>query len=92
MGHTGVKLMILLNFLLIIWTYKYVLGYNRSSYNYELYGISNHGGGSGGGHYWAYCKNNDGKWYKYNDNIVSNLTLERVVSPEAYCLFYKLKN
>ena len=71
---------------------KYVLGYNRTSYKYDLYGISNHGGGSGGGHYWAYCKNNDGKWYKYNDNIVSNLTLERVVSPEAYCLFYKLKN
>ena len=71
---------------------KYVLGYNRSSYNYELYGISNHGGGSGGGHYWAYCRNNDSKWYKYNDNIVSHLNPDKVVSPEAYCLFYKLKN
>ena len=49
-------------------------------------------GGSGGGHYWAYCRNNDSKWYKYNDNIVSHLNPDKVVSPEAYCLFYKLKN
>ena len=71
---------------------KYVMGYNRDSYKYELYAISNHGGGSGGGHYWAYAKNSDSNWYKFNDNVVSTLNVSKVVSPEAYCLFYRLKN
>jgi len=71
---------------------KYVMGYNKDSYKYELYSISNHGGGSGGGHYWAYAKNDDGNWYKYNDNVVSTLNSSKIVSSEAYCLFYRLKN
>ena len=70
---------------------KYVCGYNKSKYKYELYGVSNHGGGLGGGHYWAYCKNNDGNWYKFNDAVVSTLKKEKVVSNNAYCLFYKKK-
>ena len=68
---------------------KYVCGYNKSKYKYDLYAVSNHGGGLGGGHYWAYCKNNDNNWYKFNDAIVSTLKTERVVSKDAYCLFYK---
>ena len=70
---------------------KYVKGYNKDSYKYSLYGISNHGGGLGGGHYWSYIKNLDGNWYKFNDNLVSTIPLEKVVSPNAYCLFYKKK-
>ena len=50
---------------------KYICGYNKSTYKYDLYAVSNHGGGLGGGHYWAYCKNNDGNWYKFNDAVVS---------------------
>ena len=71
---------------------KYICGYNKSKYKYDLYGVSNHGGGLGGGHYWAYCKNNDGNWYKFNDAVVSTLKKEKVVSNEAYCLFYKRKD
>jgi len=71
---------------------KYIIGYGKDNYKYELYSISNHGGGSGGGHYWAYAKNDDGNWYKYNDNVVSTLNLAKIVSAEAYCLFYRLKN
>ena len=70
---------------------KYICGYNKSTYKYDLYAVSNHGGGLGGGHYWAYCKNNDGNWYKFNDAVVSTLKKEKIVSPEAYCLFYKKK-
>ena len=70
---------------------KYVSGYNKSKYVYDLYAVSNHGGGLGGGHYWAYCKNNDGNWYKFNDAVVSTLKSEKVVSNNAYCLFYKKK-
>ena len=35
---------------------------NDHSTEYELYAISNHYGGLGGGHYTAYAKN-DGKWF-----------------------------
>jgi len=68
---------------------KYVCGYNKSKYKYDLYAVSNHGGGLAGGHYWAYCKNNDGNWYKFNDAVVSTLKKDKVVSNNAYCLFYK---
>ena len=36
---------------------------------YDLYAISNHYGGLGGGHYTAYAKN-DSKWYQFNDSSV----------------------
>lgn len=38
---------------------------------YDLFGISNHSGGTGGGHYTAYCKNpKTGKWYDFDDSFV----------------------
>jgi ubiquitin carboxyl-terminal hydrolase 4/11/15 len=39
---------------------------------YDLYAISNHSGGMGGGHYTAYVKNfKNGKWYNMNDSSCS---------------------
>ncbi len=38
---------------------------------YELYAVSNHYGGLGGGHYTAFAKN-DGQWYEFDDSRVSN--------------------
>ena len=72
---------------------KYVSGYNKSTFKYDLVAVSNHMGGCSGGHYFAYCKNADLKWYKFDDNVVStSAELEkRIVSPMAYCLFYILK-
>lgn len=72
---------------------KYVSGYNKSTFKYDLVAVSNHMGGCSGGHYFAYCKNADSKWYKFDDNVVStSAELEkRIVSPMAYCLFYILK-
>jgi len=35
---------------------KYVKSKDGPSYVYDLYAISNHYGGLGGGHYTAYCK------------------------------------
>lgn len=70
---------------------KYVLGYNKNKYKYELYGVSNHMGGTNGGHYIAYIRNQDNNWYKFNDNTVTTLHNSKVVSPLAYCLFYRLK-
>ena len=36
---------------------------------YTLYGVSNHMGGTHGGHYTAFCKHPDStKWHCYNDS------------------------
>jgi ubiquitin C-terminal hydrolase len=71
---------------------KYVVGYKKSSYVYELYGVCNHSGGVLGGHYTSYVKNANGKWYHFNDTNVSEVGLvDSIISPKAYCLFYRKK-
>jgi ubiquitin carboxyl-terminal hydrolase 8 len=71
---------------------EYVIGYKKQSYKYELYGVCNHSGGVMGGHYTAYVKNANGKWYHFNDTSVSEVGLpESIVSPKAYVLFYRKK-
>lgn len=72
---------------------KYVSGYNPRQYVYELYGVCNHSGGPMGGHYTAFVKNADGEWIHYNDTQVQRSIPEKhIVSPGAYCLFYRKKN
>ena len=71
---------------------KYVIGYNKDSYIYDLYGVCNHSGSSLGGHYTSFIKNANGKWYHYNDTSVTEIdkSLEKqIVSPKAYCFFYR---
>lgn len=68
---------------------SYMRGYNCNKYVYDLYGVVNHMGGSGGGHYISYVKNEDGNWYKFNDSIVSTMSPDNIVSADAYCLFYQ---
>jgi hypothetical protein len=47
-------------------------------------------GGLGGGHYTAAAKNEkDKKWYYYNDTNCEETTFQKVVSSDAYILFYK---
>jgi len=59
---------------------------------YDLYAVSNHMGGMGGGHYTAYCKNlSDRKWYCYDDSRVSPATESEIKSDSAYVLFYQLR-
>ena len=72
---------------------KYVIGYKKESYKYELYGVCNHSGSVSGGHYTAYVKNANGKWYHFNDTSVSEVViLDSIVSPKAYVLFYRKKS
>ena len=69
---------------------KYVIGYKKDSYKYDLYGVANHTGGTMGGHYFAYVKNANGKWYTFNDTSVSIINhTDNIISPKAYCLFYR---
>ena len=72
---------------------KYIIGYKKKSYIYDLYGICNHSGGVHGGHYTSYVKNANGKWYHFNDTFVTEVTnLNELISPKAYCFFYRKKN
>jgi ubiquitin carboxyl-terminal hydrolase 8 len=71
---------------------QYVIGYKKESYVYELYGVCNHSGGVLGGHYTAYVKNANGKWYHFNDTVVTEVGLiDSIVSVKAYVLFYRKK-
>ena len=71
---------------------KYVIGYKKECYKYELYGICNHSGSVMGGHYTSFIKNANGNWYHFNDQDVSVvMTPENVITPKAYCLFYRKK-
>ena len=69
---------------------SFVKGYDNTKYKYDLYGICNHTGGVQGGHYYSYVKNANGKWYKFNDTLVSEVTnLGDLQTPNAYCFFYR---
>lgn len=56
---------------------------------YDLYGIVNHRGALGGGHYTAYVKHAvDGQWYTFDDERVRIIEEDKVVTSAAYLLFY----
>ena len=72
---------------------KYVLGYNRDSFVYDLFGVCNHNGGTTGGHYSAFVKHISNKWVHFNDNIIESVqNPNKMITPMAYCLFYRKKN
>ena len=72
---------------------KYATGYNKDTYIYDLCGVCNHSGNVMGGHYTAYVRNNDNKWYNFNDTQVNEINdTSKIISTYAYCLFYKKKN
>ncbi|KAH9852032.1 cysteine proteinase [Lenzites betulinus] len=57
---------------------------------YDLYGVDEHLGGLGGGHYRAYALNHvTGKWYHFDDSYVSESRPEAAVNSNAYLLFYR---
>ncbi|KAI8098310.1 uncharacterized protein B0P05DRAFT_601403 [Gilbertella persicaria] len=57
---------------------------------YDLYGVDNHFGGLGGGHYTSYAQNfENGNWYNFDDSHVSKVDVSEVKTTAAYLLFYK---
>ena len=71
---------------------KYVSGYNKELFVYDLYGVCNHSGSVHGGHYTSFVKNANGKWYHFNDTSVSEVALtQQIISAKAYCFFYRKK-
>ncbi len=59
---------------------------------YDLYAVSNHFGGMGGGHYNAYCKLPDGKWWCFDDSHVHAVDKNNICSSSAYVLFYRRRH
>ena len=72
---------------------EYVIGYNKDSYVYDLYGVCNHSGATQGGHYTSFVKNANGKWYHFNDTSVAEVGVpSQIISPKAYCFFYRKRS
>lgn len=65
-------------------------GLEGEEYIYDLFGISNHYGGLGGGHYTAYGKNwKENSWYSFDDSSCSKTSSSRIITSAAYNLFYR---
>jgi ubiquitin carboxyl-terminal hydrolase 8 len=66
---------------------------NAKNVIYDLVAVANHSGGLSGGHYWAYTKGTNGKWYDCNDESNSEIKNEAtIVSNSAYFLVYKMRS
>ncbi|CAN6718410.1 unnamed protein product [Malus baccata var. baccata] len=69
---------------------QYVKSKDGKAHLYELYAISNHYGGLGGGHYTAYAKLIDeNRWYHFDDSHVSPVNETDIKTSAAYVLFYR---
>ncbi|KAK9238044.1 hypothetical protein V1525DRAFT_402285 [Lipomyces kononenkoae] len=58
-------------------------------FQYNLYGVVNHYGSVRGGHYTAFAHKNNKGWLIFDDSRVAMCPIERVVSKDAYVLFYE---
>ena len=67
---------------------EFVIGPDKDHSKYDLFGVSQHYGGTGGGHYTAVCKNN-GKWFSYDDSSCNETIENDALSSAAYVLFYR---
>lgn len=65
-------------------------GLSKSEDNiYDLYAVCNHHGNMQAGHYTAYCKSIDNRWYSFDDLKVAEVSDNAVVTSDAYILFYQ---
>lgn len=60
---------------------------------YDLTAVICHHGTVGGGHYTSFAKHDiTGKWFEYDDQLVSEVAPDVVQNCEAYVLFYRKSN
>jgi ubiquitin carboxyl-terminal hydrolase 4/11/15 len=72
---------------------QWVISDSGESNVYDLYGVSNHFGGLGGGHYTAYIKSiEDGEWYEMDDSSVRRTSAANSITSAAYVLFYQRRS
>jgi ubiquitin C-terminal hydrolase len=66
---------------------------HRATTKYQLFAVSNHFGGLGGGHYTAYAQvHPSGQWYKFDDSFVQSCSAQDAKTSAGYVLFYRIKN
>lgn len=56
---------------------------------YDLFAVSDHSGGMGGGHYMAYARSKTDEWHCYNDAQVRPCAPGACQTAGAYLLFYE---
>lgn len=67
--------------------------YKSDVSTYDLTAVICHHGTVGGGHYTSFAKHEiSGKWFEYDDQLVSEVSAEIVQNCEAYVLFYRKSN
>ena len=71
---------------------KYIIGYDKNKYLYDLLGVINHSGGCLGGHYTSNIKNANNNWYNFNDTEVNKIDVSKVITNKAYCYVYIIKS
>ena len=92
-GGMGDKIDDFIDFPMEIDMSKYVTSTDGGTMIYDCYGVSNHYGGMGGGHYTAYCQNPlDKEWYDFDDCSVSKIDKEKVITSAAYNLFFRRRD
>lgn len=62
--------------------------YGSTPSKYHLYAVVNHYGHLDGGHYTAFCKLENQRWYTFDDSNVSEMKDTDVCGQAAYILFY----
>lgn len=76
-------------------------GKSKSEFQYALSGVLVHSGNScgkifltieGSGHYYAFIKGPTGKWYCMDDASVRQVSIQTVLSQQAYILFYSSRS
>lgn len=61
--------------------------------SYDLTAVICHHGTVGGGHYTSFAKHElTGKWFEFDDQLVTEVSAEVVQNCEAYVLFYRKSN
>ncbi|XP_023212297.1 ubiquitin carboxyl-terminal hydrolase 31-like [Centruroides sculpturatus] len=75
------------------WKRHRLQNYSQGDDVYELYAVCNHQGNMLSGHYTGYCKNPvDGHWYLFDDTKVTQIPESKIVTANAYILFYQKSN
>jgi ubiquitin C-terminal hydrolase len=91
-NHKGEKIDVLVNYPMELDLRKYVCGYQKTEFVYDLFGVCLHAGNADNGHYTAFVKKED-HWFFCNDNRVQLVEDEKyLLTQHAYCLFYMKKN
>lgn len=92
LNYDGSKNNSLVNYPLELDLRKYVVGYKKTTFVYDLVGICVHVGNIDIGHYTSFVKK-DNHWFFCNDEKIRHVEkLEYLTTNHTHCLFYVKKN